>query len=171
MLRDFWDDIAKPVIAIVLLVCIGVLAAWLAVAATSKLAHASPQARYAALKQIEGLHERKHRKALQARLGVNPAKTAWCGYAVAYSVKKAHQTPVRGYPSARSWEEFGTPVRLSQARKGDIVTVYSRRARSKRHVGLYSHRSQGKVCLIGGNQSNRVKVSCYSAKLVRAVRR
>lgn len=134
-------------------------------------ANASPQARYVALKQIEGLHERKHRKALQARLGVNPARVAWCGYAIAYSVKKARQKPVRGYPSARSWERFGTPVRLSQARKGDIVTVYSRRARSKRHVGLYSHRSKGRVCLIGGNQSNRVKVSCYSAKLVRAVRR
>ena len=131
-------------------------------------ANATPQRLHIA-KQYIGLKEGTRRA--NKAMGVNTRRVPWCGYYVAAVVRKSGRKPVKGYPSARSWERFGTPVKLAHIRPGDIVTVYSRRARSKRHVGIYSHRSQGKVCLIGGNQSNRVKVSCYSAKLVRAVRR
>ena len=129
------------------------------------------QKRYYALKSIEGLHEVKNRKALQSKLGVNPSRVPWCGYAVAYAVKKAGGKPPKTFASGAGWKKFGKPVKLSQAKKGDVVAVASRRARSGRHVGIYSHRDKGRVCLISGNSSNRVRISCYSAKSVRAVRR
>ena len=128
---------------------------------------ASPK-RLQALQSMDGWHERTNRKALQSRLGVNPAKTPWCGYAVAYAVKKAGGTPVKGYPRAASWKRFGKGVKLSQARKGDIVVIRTKRGH---HVSIFTYRKNGRVCLRGGNQSNRMKVSCYRASSVRAVRR
>lgn len=130
-------------------------------------ADASP-ARLTALKSMDGWHERSNRKALQSRLGVNPSRTPWCGYAVAYAVRKAGGTPVKGYPRAVSWKRFGKGVKLSQARKGDVVVIKTKRGH---HVSIFSYRKSGRVCLRGGNQSNRIKVTCYRASSVRSVRR
>ena len=130
-------------------------------------ADASPK-RLQALQSMDGWHERKNRKALQSRLGVNPARVPWCGYAVAYAVKKAGGTPVKGYSKASNWKRFGKGVKLSQARKGDIVVIRTKRGH---HVSIFTYRKNGRVCLRGGNQSNRMKVSCYRASSVRAVRR
>jgi uncharacterized protein (TIGR02594 family) len=129
------------------------------------------QARYQALKSMEGWHEKSNRKAIQSRIGVNPSRVPWCGYAVAYSIKKAGGKPPANYASGNGYVRYGKAVKLSQARKGDIVTVRSSRARSGSHVGIFSHKQKGRVCLIGGNQSNRVQVSCYRAASVRSVRR
>jgi len=129
------------------------------------------QARYQALKSMEGWHEVKNRKAIQAKIGVNPARTPWCGYAVAYAIKKAGGKPPKNAASGNGYVRYGKAVKLSQARKGDIVTVRSSRARSGSHVGLFAYKQKGRVCLIGGNQSNQVKVSCYAASKVRAIRR
>lgn len=133
-------------------------------------ADASPQ-RYAALQSMEGWHEVKNRKAIQARIGVNPSRVPWCGYAVAYAIKKAGGKPPRNYASGAGYLSYGKPVKLSQARKGDIVTVRSSRARSGSHVGIFAYKQKGRVCLLSGNSGNRVRVSCYAASKVRAIRR
>ena len=44
--------------------------------------------RLSVIKKVEGLHERKNRKTIQAMVGINPATTPWCGAAAAYAVKK-----------------------------------------------------------------------------------
>lgn len=111
-----------------------------------------------------GLHERKNNKALRRLLGVNPARTPWCGAFAAVVARKAGKKPPRGYMRARAWLAYGKPVRLSAARRGDIIVL-------RRHVGILQTKKGGKVCLIGGNQSNRVKVSCYHARQVIGVRR
>ena len=136
----------------------------------TKKADASPQ-RYAALQSMEGWHEVKNRKAIQARIGVNPSRTPWCGYAVAYSIKKSGGKPPKNYASGAGYLSYGKAVKLSQARKGDIVTVRSSRARSGSHVGLFAYKQKGRVCLLSGNSGNLVRVSCYAASKVRAIRR
>ena len=148
------------------LIILGMLACALAI--LTKEASAS-QARLVAIKAVEGLHERKHRKQIKRIVGVNPAATPWCGYAVAYAVKRAGGTPVKGYPKAISWTRFGKPVSLSQARKGDIVVIRTRRGH---HVTVYSKRlSKARFEGCGGNQSNQFKCSGYRVANVKAVRR
>jgi uncharacterized protein (TIGR02594 family) len=131
-------------------------------------AHANP-ARLAAIKRVEGLHERKNRKAIQAMVGVNPVSTPWCGAAVAYAVRKAGGKPVAGANKAISWAKFGKGVSLASARKGDIVVLRFKRGY---HVGVYSKKlGNGRVEVCGGNTSNSFKCTGYRASNVKAVRR
>lgn len=122
---------------------------------------------YDAAARFQGMHERGNNGSLRRLLGVNPARVPWCGYFLGAVAKRAGKAVPRGYPAARSWTRHGRSVRLSQARRGDIVVLGGRR----NHVGLFHGRAKGRVCLLGGNQSNQVKVSCYPANRVRAVRR
>lgn len=131
-------------------------------------AHANP-ARLAAIKRVEGLHERKNRKAIQAMVGVNPVSTPWCGAATAYAVRKAGGKPVAGHNKAVSWTKFGKGVSLASARKGDIVVLRFKRGY---HVGVYSKKAgNGRIEVCGGNMSNRFKCSNYRTAHVKAVRR
>lgn len=115
-------------------------------------------------RQYIGLHEKTHNKKLRQTLGVNPASVKWCGYFVTAIAKKVGIKPPLGSGRAISWKSIGKPVAVSMARPGDIVVMIN-------HVTIYSGRKGGKVCGIGGNQSNRVKESCYSTKKILAVRR
>lgn len=132
-----------------------------------KEAEASPR-RLAYIEKVQGLHEVKNRKTIQAMVGVRPDRIPWCGYMVAAVVKKTGGTPPSGYPRALAWKSFGRAVHLSNARKGDIVVFRTKRGY---HVSIYSHRSKGRVCAVGGNQSNRIKLTCYRASTVKWVRR
>ena len=148
------------------LIILGMLACALAI--LTKEADAS-QARLAAIKAVEGLHERKHRKQIKRIVGVDPVRVPWCGAAVAYTVRKAGQTPVRYPNKAINWVRFGKPVSLSQARKGDIVVIRTKRGH---HVTVYSKRlSKTRFEGCGGNQSNSFKCSGYRVANVKAVRR
>lgn len=116
-----------------------------------------------------GLHEVTHRKQIQGLVGVNPARTPWCGAAVAMAVKKAGQNPVKGHLKASSWLQFGKAVPLSKARKGDVIVFRFGRGY---HVAIYKGRLEnGRVEACGGNMSNRFKCSAYRAGSVRGVRR
>lgn len=131
-------------------------------------AHASA-ARLSAIKRVEGLHERKNRKAIQAMVGINPATTPWCGAATAYAVRKAGGKPVAGHNKAVNWTKFGKGVSLASARKGDIVVLRFKRGY---HVGIYSKKaSSGRIEVCGGNMSDRFKCSNYRTSSVKAVRR
>ncbi|MGB7287026.1 MAG: TIGR02594 family protein [Salaquimonas sp.] len=135
---------------------------------TSTLAEASP-ARLAAIKRVEGMHERKNRKAIQAMVGINPSTTPWCGAAAAYAVRKAGGKPVAGHNKAINWTKFGKGVSLASARKGDIVVLRFKRGY---HVGIYSKNAgNGRIEICGGNMSDRFKCSNYRASNVKAVRR
>ena len=164
-MKDFIEYIAKPIAAYVLFAGVCILAVLMLFSVT---AHAS-QARYNAAKAYIGLKEGT--KAANRAMGVNTRAVPWCGHYVRAVVRRTGGKVPASYASGGGWSRFGKAVKLSHARKGDIVTVYSRPARSKRHVGIYSHRSKGKVCLISGNSRNQVRMSCYAASKVRAVRR
>lgn len=125
--------------------------------------------RYTAIKKLEGLHERKHRRQIKRIVGVDPVRTPWCGAAVAYAVRKAGGVPVKGHLGAANWKRFGKAVKRSGARKGDIVVYRFKRGH---HVAIFSHFTKaGRHVACGGNQSNRFKCSSYRNSSMKAVRR
>ena len=123
--------------------------------------------RLTAIKQHIGLHERKNRSTIRRIVGVDPARTKWCGAAVAYAVRKAGGKPVRHPLRAYNWQSFGYRVSsIKAAQKGDII-VYRHS-----HVAVFSHRTKGgRHVSCGGNMSNRFKCSNYRNSSVKAVRR
>ena len=167
-MRDFIEEVAKPFLAAAILTILSVsfaVGVAMAVVFLSTPADASP--RYLAIaKSYIGLKEgtKKANKAM----GVNTRKVPWCGYFIKAVVTKAGDKPVQSYPSAAAWKSYGTKVSLKTAMKGDIVVL---KPGKRHHVGIYSHKDNGRVCIVGGNQSNSVKLSCYKASLVKAVRR
>lgn len=118
--------------------------------------------------QYNGLHEVKNNKRLRTALGINPARTPWCGHFMGLVARKAGRTPPQSFGIARSWLHFGAPVKLTYARPGDIIVVHTGR---RYHVGILSALSKSTAKIIGGNQSGRVTVSQFSRGQVVAVRR
>lgn len=116
--------------------------------------------------QYSGLSERGNNKQLRRILGVNPARTPWCGKFVTAVVTEAGHKIPHASGLARSWMKYGK--RVTVPRPGDIVVIRTKRGY---HVGIFSHMKDGKVFLLGGNQSNRVKVSGYALSRIVAMRR
>ncbi|MBP1887513.1 MULTISPECIES: TIGR02594 family protein [Sinorhizobium] len=118
--------------------------------------------------QFTGLHEVKNNRRLRAALGINPARTPWCGHFMGMIARKSGRQPPKAYSFASSWLHFGAPVRLAYARPGDVIVVRTGRGY---HVGILSALSRSTAQLIGGNQSGRVQLSQFSRRQVVAVRR
>ena len=107
----------------------------------------------------------------------------WCAMAVSVGVEEAlaDTLPIRwdetegatdGPTLARTWLTFGTPVRLMDARQGDIV-IFDREAvvddgEEHGHVGTFhsiytnADKSLRGIRLLGGNQDNAIKVYGYT---------
>lgn len=111
-----------------------------------------------------GLQEAKHTASLKKLLGINPRHKPWCGAFANLVARQAGRKPPKDHNLASSWRNYGHAVKLSQAVPGDVLVM-------NHHVTIFTRRMGGKVCGLGGNQSNRIKESCYSAKKIRAVRR
>ncbi|MBD9647284.1 TIGR02594 family protein [Ensifer sp. PDNC004] len=118
--------------------------------------------------QYKGLHEVKNNKTLRAALGINPARTPWCGHFMGMVARKAGRSPPQSFGIARSWLRFGAPVKVAYARPGDVVVVRTGRGY---HVGILSMLSKSTAQLIGGNQSGGVRVSQFARGQVVAIRR
>lgn len=123
---------------------------------------------YSIAKRYMGLHERKHTGKLRKYIGVNPRSTPWCGAFVATVSKRAGKRVPKGHLRAANWKQVGKAVSLKNARKGDLVIIRTKRGH---HVGFYAGRKNGRVQVLGGNQSNMVKVSNFRAGSVQSVRR
>ena len=123
---------------------------------------------YSIAKRYVGLHERKHTGKLKKYIGVNPRRTPWCGAFVATVSKRAGKTVPKGHLRAASWKRVGKGISLKRAKKGDLVIV---RTKYGTHVGFYVGRKNGRVQVLGGNQSNMVKVSNYRVGSIQSVRR
>lgn len=123
---------------------------------------------YSIAKKYIGLHEKKHTSRLRKYIGVNPRRTPWCGAFVGSIAKRAGKSVPKGHLRALNWKRAGRAVSLKHARKGDIVVV---RTKYGHHVGIYSGKKNGRVQLLGGNQSNQVKISNYRIGSVVSVRR
>jgi hydrogenase maturation factor len=66
-----------------------------------------------------------------------------------------------------SWTKWGQNVgSLSNAREGDIVVI---NGSSGEHVGFFVRASNGRMTLLGGNQSDQVKESTYNLSSYRIV--
>lgn len=123
---------------------------------------------YTIAKRYMGLHERKHTGKLRKYIGVNPRSTPWCGAFVATVSKRAGKRVPSGHLRAANWKRVGKGVSLKNARKGDLVIIRTKRGH---HVGFYAGRKNGRVQVLGGNQSNMVKISNFRAGSVQSVRR
>lgn len=117
-------------------------------------------------KQYVGLVEGT--KKANKTVGVNTKKISWCGAFAALVQKKSGKPVPKGYLAARSWYNSGVQVKKANAKAGDILLI---KTRYGNHVSIFSHKAKGRYCGIGGNQSNRVKLSCYKASSVRQIRR
>lgn len=123
---------------------------------------------YSIAKRYVGLHERKHTRKLTKAVGVNPRRTPWCGAFVGAVLKRAGKPVPNGYMKASSWKRAGKRVSLKKARKGDVVVV---KTKYGNHVGFYAGQKKGRILLLGGNQSNQVRISGYRIGNVQSVRR
>ena len=102
---------------------------------------------------------------------VQDDETAWCAAFVGAMLKRAG-LPHTGALNARSYLDWGTPVPIEQAERGDVVILWRRDPDSwMGHVGFFHSLNGSKVSLLGGNQRNQVNISAYDASRVLGVRR
>ncbi len=103
--------------------------------------------------------------------GAASDETPWCSAFVNYVMEKA------GYKGtnsalADSWAHWGANAgSLANGRTGDIVVLHDRAGHE--HVGFLVRSGNGTVTLLGGNQSNQVKLSTFSlsSHYIYAIRR
>lgn len=124
-----------------------------------------------------GLGERSDRKALTRIFArnldqrIDPVRTPWCA-AFINAVLAEAGLPTSGSNMGISFAGYGRKVKTPQV--GDIVVIRGGR-NSRTHVGIYvgtEMRGRKKyIKLLGGNQSNSVKITSYLASKVIAIRR
>jgi uncharacterized protein (TIGR02594 family) len=97
-------------------------------------------------------------------------ETPWCASFVNWCLK---QCGIEGTNSAwaRSFLGWGQNIPLREAQKGDIVVLSRGTNNRLGHVAFYHAHDKNYVMLLGGNQSNRVKVSSYPISRILSVRR
>lgn len=87
-------------------------------------------------------------------------ETPWCASFVNWTMEQAG---LRGTDSAAaiSWASWGQNVgSLGNAQSGDVVVIRNRQT-GQNHVGFFVTSGDGRVTLLGGNQSNQVKESSF----------
>ena len=100
-------------------------------------------------------------------LGNNHDETPWCAAFVNWCLRQAGLSG-SGRANARSFLGAWNAMSLSEPSYG-CVTVLSRPPNPAHgHVAFYGGRDGGNVVLLGGNQSDRVKISNYPVARVLA---
>ena len=101
----------------------------------------------------------------------------WCSAFVNF-VCKLLRLPRSYSLRARSWLQVGVPIPLTDAVPGYDVVILNRGGppdpdviEAPGHVGFFAALEGPRVWLLGGNQSDSVKVSSYPVKDVLGVRR
>jgi uncharacterized protein (TIGR02594 family) len=91
-------------------------------------------------------------------LGPQPSSVAWCSAFVNFCVKSGGLTGTNS-ALARSWLNWG---QNSESLVPGCIVVLSRGSPALGHVGFYvGDEGQDSIRLLGGNQSNSVKISSY----------
>jgi uncharacterized protein (TIGR02594 family) len=120
---------------------------------------------YDEAKSYIGLSEKQHPNTIQRLTKVNPKRTPWCAAFVNGILRN------KGYDTtdsnqASSFRNYGVAVKIP--REGDIVVF-------RNHVGLFAgfvkRNGRTYVAVLGGNQSNQVKISYFSRSSVISYRR
>ncbi len=117
-------------------------------------------------KQFLGMDEHRNRDILKAFLGVTPSATAWCA-AFVNAVLRTAKIKGTGSFMARSFLNWG--VTTDDPQPGDIVIFERGNNTINGHVGFFiSHATNTRtgdklIQVLGGNQSDSVNLSYYSA--------
>lgn len=86
-------------------------------------------------------------------------ETAWCA-AFANTMLKRAGCVFQKTLNARSFLDLDGETK--EPKLGDIVVLWRESAESwKGHVGFYVNETESHINILGGNQSNRVKISAY----------
>jgi uncharacterized protein (TIGR02594 family) len=104
---------------------------------------------------------------------INHDETPWCAAFVNAMAREAgfEQT---GKLNARSFLEVGQPVRLTEAKRGDVVIFWRNSPDSwEGHVGFLESydATTGKLRILGGNQSDSVSIATFTTHQLLGVRR
>lgn len=92
-------------------------------------------------------------------------ETSWCSAFINWCAKKSG-FEYTGELNARSWLKIGRKVSFKDA---DIVVFWRESKDSwKGHVAIPINKDENHVWVLGGNQSNMVKVSAYPKERVLA---
>ena len=112
------------------------------------------------------------------RPDANDDEIHWCSAFVNY-VTWLLRLPRSKSLRARSWLEVGKVIELGKARPGFDVVVMKTKDEdpgpdvidTRGHVGFYAGLEEDDILLLGGNQSDSVKISRYPRKRLLGVRR
>lgn len=86
----------------------------------------------------------------------------WCSAFVNWCMKQAGIKGT-GLANARSWLDWGE--NLGHPKAGAVV-ILSRGAPPSGHVGFFLRQEGDRIAVLGGNQSDQVKVSTFPASMV-----
>lgn len=95
-------------------------------------------------------------------------ETAWCSIFMNWVAFKAGCERSKRM-DARSWLKIGTPVTLPDV--GDVVVLKRGNSEWEGHVGLFINQVGDMIYVLGGNQSNSVRISPYSVSDLLGYRR
>ena len=93
--------------------------------------------------------------------GINNDEIPWCSTFVNWCAKEAG-LPISGKPNARSWINVGKTT--DKPVPGDVVVFWRESINSwKGHVGIFLgfNKESNKVYCLGGNQSDKVRISPF----------
>lgn len=102
---------------------------------------------------------------------VQDDETAWCSAFINWLCEKEGYTRSDKL-NARSWLHVGHRVEPENVKVGDIVVIWREKPSSwKGHVGIYINEDEDYINILGGNQSNQVRISAYPKKRLLQYRR
>lgn len=125
------------------------------------------------IKEIEGLKDNPEIIKYFDEIGFDGAKlkdeTAWCSAFANWVCLKAGVESTKKL-NARSWLKIGEKVETPEL--GDVVVFWRDSKQSwKGHVAFFVRETKDFIYVLGGNQSNQVKVSAYPKERLLEYRR
>lgn len=111
--------------------------------------------------------------------GETPDEVAWCSVFV-NAIAWIHRLDRSRSAAARSWLKLPHAIELAAAAPGFDVVILKRGAgaqpgpdvlKAPGHVGFFAGLVNGRVLVLGGNQSNGVTIAPFDASLVLGIRR
>lgn len=100
---------------------------------------------------------------------VKSDETAWCSIFVNWVCKNTN-LDFTGKLNARSWLDVGESVKNPKI--GDVVIFWRESKHSwKGHVAFFIRETESLIYVLGGNQSNQVKISAYPKEQLLGYRR
>ena len=100
---------------------------------------------------------------------VETDEMAWCSAFMNWCAKMSNHEYTKRL-NARSWLDVGYPI--DQPKPGDVVILWREKIESWRgHVGLFVTKTNTHVWILGGNQTNSVRITRYPIHKVLGYRR